>query len=329
MCIAIANKKGFPITKEHFNNSWENNSHGGGLLWAEKGKVFAHYELTDKDNLYKVYSEKVRKSNVLLHMRITSKGVKSVENCHPFLVNDKLGFIHNGTIFSNLEPYGKEKSDTCAFNEQYLQQLPKNFYRNTVILKMLEKMVGTSKIVMMNGQGEFTFLNESKGSWDGANWFSNDSYKRVNNYVYQGDKKVYKNTKPTPPKAPVYSNPGMKLLSQKNQRLSTWREEMTDGVLPTGFDKTIYDIIAKTDHLSQVTAPKLLGHIVTSFRAHKFRSVRFLMTEVFEDWTLDSSDSELYSCWKYFYYKWLQAAKEEEEQQQIEDFWGNYDGYGI
>ena len=102
-------------------NSWENNSHGGGLLWAENGKVHAHYELTDKHELYKVYTEKIKKSNVLLHMRITSKGAKTVENCHPFLVHDKLGFIHNGTNYKGLKDYGNEVSDTHAFNEQYLK----------------------------------------------------------------------------------------------------------------------------------------------------------------------------------------------------------------
>jgi hypothetical protein len=51
----------------------------------------------------------------------------------------------------------------------------------------------SNKVAFLDWRGEVRILNDQLGHYDAdGNWFSNDSYKRVNDYVWAGSKKVYK-----------------------------------------------------------------------------------------------------------------------------------------
>ena len=119
--------------------------------------------MTDPEAFYKVYRKKINKSNVLIHFRIASKGVKTVDNCHPYMVSPELGFIHNGTIYTGLEDYGKEKSDTWAYNKQILKHLPPDFYMYPVLCNILESKIGNSKLAFMDDEEVITIIGDSKG----------------------------------------------------------------------------------------------------------------------------------------------------------------------
>jgi hypothetical protein len=158
MCIAILNtSKAGRLPKKQIQNSWDNNDMGSGLLWNKDGKlnVFKSYDYDDYLEKYNDLRDDKSIGNIVLHFRIATSGYDGEHNLHPFLVNDDLGFVHNG-IIKGLG--NKTFSDTYEFNDML----------------------------------KYTIINEGLGKWSGGNWYSNDSYKEYKSYVYYGNKKVSK-----------------------------------------------------------------------------------------------------------------------------------------
>ena len=202
MCIAIANMKNKPLSDEEITNCWTNNPDGGGLLYKENGILKVYKNLDNLPKFLKKYKEVIQKSSCLVHFRVTTGGGVTVKNCHPFLVNKSLGFIHNGVIsgYSNKAP---DKSDTYSFNELVLKGLPKGFQDNTAVMKMMLSYIGGgSKLAFMDKDENFTIIGEDRAAAhfsENGNWYSNRSYEKVNNYKLAGNTKVYNNSCSMPP----------------------------------------------------------------------------------------------------------------------------------
>jgi predicted glutamine amidotransferase len=196
MCIAILNtKKSGRLPKSHIKNSWENNDMGAGLLWNENNKlnVFKTYEYDEYISKYNELRDNANIGNIVLHFRIATSGYKGEHNLHPFLVNDKLGFVHNGVIrgLGN-----KQFSDTYEFNDM-LKKFSHNFLACDMTKYFISEYIGHSKLVFLDADDKYTIINEELGKWTDGNWYSNDSYKQYNDYKYYGNTKVY--SKPTTP----------------------------------------------------------------------------------------------------------------------------------
>src|SRR6185369_9475158 len=101
MCIAILNKTEKELSKKTLKTCWRNNNDGAGLLYVENGELKVFKELTNFKTLFREYRrilEEIKPKYIVLHFRIATSGGINIENCHPFLVDEKLGFVHNGVI---------------------------------------------------------------------------------------------------------------------------------------------------------------------------------------------------------------------------------------
>jgi predicted glutamine amidotransferase len=197
MCIAILNTKGTTLKKDILRNCWENNGDGAGLLYITDDKKLETFkEMKSFDSFYDKYIEvrkKYGKRNIVLHFRISTHGKINETNCHPFLVDDNVGFVHNGMIYS--VPTSTDYSDTYMFNELILKNLKQGFENEDAILDMLADYIGNgSKLIFLNKNNEWSIVNESAGHWHLGCWFSNTSYKQVNNWYDFGGVKKYKST---------------------------------------------------------------------------------------------------------------------------------------
>lgn len=190
MCIAILNKKNVTLKRDLLETCWDNNRDGAGLAYPNEGKMTVFKELKSFDRFYDKYKSirSTYKGNMLLHFRIATHGAVAEENCHPFLVNEQMAFIHNG-IISNVGA-SKDKSDTICFNEKVLQLLPPNFVDNAGMRLLIEEFIGNSKLVFLDVEGNYTIYNESKGEWNNECWFSNQSYKPKPSYSGYSNKYV-------------------------------------------------------------------------------------------------------------------------------------------
>jgi len=194
MCIAILNTAKHTIKRTHLKNSWDNNGDGAGILYIKDDKMAVFKEMSNFDTFYNKYLEIKQEhgdKNIVLHFRISTHGKVNEDNCHPFLVDDELGFVHNGMIYD--VPTSVDYSDTYMFNEKYLKLMKKGFDRSNEIMDMVANYIGAgNKLIFLNAKDEYTVVNEKAGHWYKGSWFSNTSYQRVNDYVDYGGTIRYK-----------------------------------------------------------------------------------------------------------------------------------------
>jgi len=193
MCVAILKGKNKRISRAELTDAWNSNPDGGGLAWSEGGKLHV-FKSFDKDGKMMNRDEfvdiavklqtKYLSENMLIHFRIATQGEVNERNCHPFIVNKDVVFIHNGVIRD--VPHSNEVSDTRYFNRLYLRALPFKFgdehspvFGARGINKLIEDRIGWSKLIFLNSGGEFEIVNEDSGTWKRGNWFSNLNHCRM------------------------------------------------------------------------------------------------------------------------------------------------------
>ena len=170
-----ANKK---ISKSTLRRCYDANPDGAGFMYAEDKQLVVNKGYFTFKEFYKEYKPHGDKQ-VLIHFRIKTHGPIDKDNCHPFLVNSGLGFIHNGII----NGYGSNlKSDTIEFNETILQKIVAKHGNNSLfddpMVELIENVIGYSKLVFLDRHGNYTIMNEKKGNWNDGVWYSNMSWKK-------------------------------------------------------------------------------------------------------------------------------------------------------
>lgn len=193
MCIAIYKAKGVFVPEDHLRQGFKSNSDGCGLAWVNprthKIETYKSMDYLPWFNEYTRVVEEYNNPEMLIHFRITSKGKTTLDNCHPFVINNDMAMIHNGTITKIHVDTASGESDTAVFARDWLGQLPKGWEDNEPLKLMIEDFIGWSKIVILHRKKGPIFLNESKGVWndDHTIWYSNKSYEtykttKTNNY---------------------------------------------------------------------------------------------------------------------------------------------------
>lgn len=173
MCVIIAKKAGVDaLNEEYFNNAWDHNPDGGGIVWKEKGgQVMFQKGFMKKEDMLKVLQKVNQKdTSFIAHFRIKSVGDVKPENCHPFVMKN-VTFAHNGTL--SIKPVdGKTDSETFGLAILYSHTM--KWIKDNQLL--LEMALGSSKFAIMdNKTGEIFILNEDLGREKDDAWFSNDS----------------------------------------------------------------------------------------------------------------------------------------------------------
>jgi len=187
MCIAIFKPKDKIIPKDYLRNAFENNSDGAGFLVhdAHTNELLTYkgfFTFNDFWNAYKAY----QRMKCVLHFRIRTSGLKDERNCHPFMVNANLGFVHNGVI--QIKRPAEDFSDTWHFNlriRHYVEHVP-HAWRNDRLNGLFQRLnskefksisLGSSKFIFLDSRGNHAIFNEKAGTWENGVWYSNTSYK--------------------------------------------------------------------------------------------------------------------------------------------------------
>lgn len=188
MCIAIYKPAGKTIDKENLQQCFKINSDGAGFLVAKDKKLTLKKGFFTFDEFYEAYLP-YENEQCLIHFRIKTHGEINKDNCHPFMINKGLGFIHNGII----NGFGLgDISDTRHFNSSILQPLVAK-YGNQILFEpavqeLIESRIGYSKLAFLDRHGNYQLFNEDKGVWDNEVWYSNYSYRLP--VVYRGSAPV-------------------------------------------------------------------------------------------------------------------------------------------
>ena len=178
MCIAVMKSENKKISKATLQRCYDANPDGAGFMFAENKELTVKKGYFTFKEFYKEYKPHENKQ-VLLHFRIKTHGPIDKANCHPFLVNSGLGFIHNGII----NGYGDNKeSDTIQFNNSILKKIVAKHGNmglfDDPMVELIENVIGYSKLVFLDRHGNYRIMNEQKGSWHDGVWYSNSSWKK-------------------------------------------------------------------------------------------------------------------------------------------------------
>ena len=186
MCVIALTTKGNLVNKETLQNMTNNNSHGFGISWIENGKIKTFKTMDSKEFISKaidIQSEFYNDSEILIHCRIATSGKTDLQNCHPFKVDSKTVFAHNGVLDDDIAPGTKNKSDTRVFNDRFLKQLKPEFLRTKHMRKIIGELVGDhNKLAFLtvnpNLPRNSYVINMDRGTVDDGVWYSNNSYKQ-------------------------------------------------------------------------------------------------------------------------------------------------------
>lgn len=177
MCIAIYSPASAnPLSRENFNAAMRSNRDGMGLAFVgQDGKFRIIKSLTRGDVIYDEYDIAHKAGHdCLLHFRIGTHGSVNEDNCHPFVVSENELMIHNGVIRGVTIP--KDQTDSQAFAEQVLRELPEGWETKPGLRKFIEYSLLGSKVVILRRSGGVVILNEQSGHWKDGIWYSNHSY---------------------------------------------------------------------------------------------------------------------------------------------------------
>lgn len=178
MCIAIYKPEEIVIDRETLERCYNSNPDGAGYMFHKNDQLYVKKGFFDFNSFWKSY-KRDQKKECVIHFRIKTHGKINKDNCHPYLVNDKFAFVHNGVIsgYSDLN-----KSDTWLFNEDVIQPFVNKWGNlglfEDPIKKLIESRIGYSKLIFMDNEGNTKIFNEDKGYWDEGVWYSNTSYKK-------------------------------------------------------------------------------------------------------------------------------------------------------
>jgi predicted glutamine amidotransferase len=183
MCIAALAKSG-GFTKEQLTAFHRANSHGGGYMWVENGVIKTVRHIRDIDSYVNVglYLTKKGITNLATHCRIATLGSVSFPNAHPFMLNEgKAAMMHNGSFYHSTEK--ADYSDTRELAELQGDLLGnKELMTVAGIKEKVEDAINGNKVIILYEDNTTMILNESKGKWEGEQWFSNEGWCYVRNY---------------------------------------------------------------------------------------------------------------------------------------------------
>lgn len=180
MCLIILKTPDGNVTKDILKQAFINNPNGVGIAYTNYNNIIVEknlHRMNEFEKFYIHYQEfekraKALNSNLLIHFRYATQGKINTDMCHPFEVYKGLVFAHNGIIFGN-EYKNNLYSDTYLYNEKVLKKLPKEFYLNKGIIKLIKKDVGDyNKLVFLDVDNRYTIINEDIGQWLNGCWYS-------------------------------------------------------------------------------------------------------------------------------------------------------------
>jgi len=181
MCIIIYNRRG-TLDSTMLHRASEANPDGAGLMYAYRQKLHVFKNIENEKVIARYYE--IRKSHpdmvIVLHFRIATDGEVNTKTCHPYMVNDFTGLMHNG-ILSSYTGRKSDKSDTQLFISENMADIPNDVLWTDAFLSMCRLAIGYgNKFVLLRNDGLSAILNEGLGDWDKKknNWFSNSSYKK-------------------------------------------------------------------------------------------------------------------------------------------------------
>lgn len=179
VCVLIARPADHKLSLDTIEACWEQNEDGYGIFYALGGRVVVKQGMTLAALLYD-YAEIPDDQPMGIHLRWRTHGDIGMDNNHPFCVLSKdedgidLCAAHNG-IIDCLPTADKTWSDTRIWVNLKVRPMLKlmpELLHVPEFQEALEDGIGGSRILFLDGEGNFTFLNSQSWTKHEGCWFS-------------------------------------------------------------------------------------------------------------------------------------------------------------
>jgi len=201
MCIICISGAGIAQpTQATIRTMFDRNPHGAGYMYSRNGRVTIHKGFMDCDEfITQIAREKFTADDVVIyHFRISTQAGVNPEMTHPFPLSSETdhlkaldvecacGIAHNGIIPMTTTPGKTDMSDTALFIKKYIPlvlRAPEDL-ENPCILRILQELVGSSRLAILDGSGRVAtvgyFIEEDDGLL-----YSNATYRPAPPRVYR------------------------------------------------------------------------------------------------------------------------------------------------
>ena len=177
MCLLVARKSlslWSPSPSEQ-SNAWSSNPHGFGAAWISKSKNLVYQKTLKQSEVASIIKSIPKGSPCLLHWRMATHGLKTIENCHPFPCygNNWIG-AHNGVLHQQV------CQGSLTDSESFLRE-QEGSEPNIPELELKIDSLGYGKFAFLSNKGEIRIANELDGEWrvEGEVWQSNSGLDSV------------------------------------------------------------------------------------------------------------------------------------------------------
>lgn len=185
MCILTFLKPGFSPDLDALRGGAIANPHGHGYAIITGDTITVGRGMDPEAVITEFASVRTQypEGPALFHSRLATHGVRSVENCHPFVVGGDVRTVlaHNGILPDVVHPSpGDPRSDTRIAAEDLLPRRPFGSLDSWAGRERLERWLDTDKMVLLTVDPTYKhaayIFNERRGHWDQGSWYSNNSY---------------------------------------------------------------------------------------------------------------------------------------------------------
>jgi glutamine amidotransferase len=177
MCVLIYKPAGTSVSESILRGCFDRNDDGLGIGHSDGSTLHIWRTLTNIDEACK-RAALLNDYPAMIHFRYATHGTVSMENVHPFWINDTRRALvgHNGIIQIGTQA---GESDTRSFVSNVLANMRDGWWNNHIARTQIEKLLGGSRLAIMEEDGKCTFLNKAQGETtaDGV-WFSNGQFKQ-------------------------------------------------------------------------------------------------------------------------------------------------------
>ncbi len=137
MCVIVHQPNGAHLNKKLAKELWQTNPDGGGFAFLDDDKNLVVEKFMKFPTFWSKF-ETMRSTfparDFMLHMRIATHGSVSINNVHPFQLNEHTVMAHNGIlkeVIDDLESDPEDdRTDSEYFIEEVLKDLPRTWLDN-------------------------------------------------------------------------------------------------------------------------------------------------------------------------------------------------------
>lgn len=169
MCLIVVLPAGVELSREQVRDARTYNPDGVGIMWSDPATKRLAVRRTMQRRPGRIWSfiaSAPIETERVVHFRRTTRGATHVDNTHPFVLHDRFGIMHNGTLPETLAAADVKvgRSDTAVFVEDVLAKLGTSELTNHTLWHLISHAVEGNRMIMLDGETGYTYFANA-GEW--------------------------------------------------------------------------------------------------------------------------------------------------------------------